>query len=92
MNERMTYHNSHTSKVQNKLADVKHLISNEELYGDEYSCKANFLCIKIFQLQAENIKYDSQLISLMVDLVTLEAIHLGKQDETMEMVLQVEFL
>ena len=94
MIDRMNYYNSLQTKTTRKLNVLKNL-TNYELYSKFYgNCKSNFLCktmsrINSSFLEEQKLVTDMDRITLLIDLVTLEAIDLGKREDSLEMVLQV---
>ena len=89
MMDRMKDNNTLVSKMNMKLTEAKNLTSYE-LY-QENSCNSYFLCETMSKINETGFKQVTNLdrIILLIDLVTLEAIDLGKREDTLEMVLQV---
>lgn len=99
MMERMNQYNTLQTKMTRKLNDLKNLTSHElyepevcnEYCEDQYCEKSLFLCptMLAFNKRGWDSVTDVNQIILLIDLVTLEAIDLGKREDTLEMVLQV---
>ena len=94
MMDRMNYYNSLQTKMTRKLNVLKNL-TNYELYPEDFQdCKSNFLCYTITKISS-SVVFEQKMVTdldrliLLIDLVTLEAIDLGKREDSLEMVLQV---
>ena len=97
MMDRMIYYNSLQTKMTRKLNAFKNL-TNYMLYPEFYgNCKSNFLCRTLSKMNSSFLNEQKQVTDLdqiivLIDLVTLEAIDLGKREESLEMVLQVNII
>ena len=99
MMKRMNQYNTLQTKMTIKLNDLKNLTSHElyepevcnEYCEKQYCIKSLFLCptMLAFNKRGWDTVTDVNQIILLIDLVTLEAIDLGKREDTLEMVLQV---
>ena len=92
MMDRMNLHNILQKKITRTLNDLKNLTSYEYYpMNTLVGCKSIFLCATMSRMKETgwNAVTDLEKIILLIDLATLEAIDLGKRDDTLEMVLQV---
>ena len=74
------------TKVNNKIDKLKHLA----IYNSTKQCRYEFLCGTI-KTWNTSWKTDLDRISLLIDLVIVEAIDQGKQQDALELVLKVKF-
>ena len=74
------------TKVNNKINAIEHLT----LYNSSDLCSNSFLCGSIRTLN-DTWTNDLDRISLLIDLVIVEAIDQGKQQDALELVLKVKF-
>ena len=89
MTDRMNNYKTLYAKVNNKINTMEHLT----LYNSSDLCVNSFLCGSIQSLNA-TWKTDLVLdrISFLIDLVIVEAIDQGKQENALELVLKVKYL
>ena len=72
-------------KVNNKIDKLKHLA----IYNSTKQCRHEFLCFSIKNLNKSGTT-EIDKISLLIDLVIVEAIDQGKQQDALEFVLKVK--
>ena len=92
MMDRMNHYNILQKKITSTLNDLKNLTSYEYYPMNKLvGCKLIFLCATMSRMNeiGWNEVTDLEKIILLIDLVTLQAIDLGKREDTLEMVLQV---
>ena len=82
----MNHYETLDTKVNNKINEVKHLTN----YNSTETCTSVFSCLSIKWRNA-NSYTDLDQISLFIDLVILQAIDQGKQQDVLEKVLEVKY-
>ena len=88
MTDRMHHYETLDNKVFNKLKKVEHLTN----YNSTEVCyQKAFLCQKVTYFNA-TFTTDLDRMSLLIDLIIAEAIDQGKQQDVLELVLEVKKL
>ena len=83
----MKHYETLDTKVNNKINEVKHLTN----YNSTEPCSHEFLCLSIEQFYGNGIT-DLDKIYLFIDLALVEAIDQGKQQDALELVLEVKIM
>ena len=81
----MTHYETLDTKVNNKIDKLKHLA----IYDSTKQCHHEFLCNTIKYLNHSQTN-ELDKISLLIDLVIVEAIDQGKHKDALELVLEVK--
>ena len=84
MADRMNHYETLDTKVNNKINKVKHLTN----YNSTEPCGKGILCIAIKQVNDTQSTLNK--ITLFIDLIIVEAIDQGKQQDVLELVLEVK--
>ena len=82
----MNHYETLDTKVNNKINEVKNLTNYESTGPCTYN---KFVCHSIQQFK-KNQTSDLEKITLYIDLVILQAIDQGKQEDALEKVLEVK--
>ena len=84
MTDRMNHYETLDTKVNNKINEIKHLTN----YNSTKTCNYDKLCFAIENFNGTRTT-DLFKIYLLIDLVIVDAIDQGKQQEALEIVLEV---